>query len=218
VLRAAWAQPPEPGAAGLPGRSGFRGAWSRARRPGGWPMENVDARCHGWSGILPPTRVTKKRTWTSPLCRRLPVCAVSDCVESAARSGSSCACVWCCDRTIVYRRHAISGSEQTSRQFWWCPAIALRLSRSLHVSQIWTHPTCCLMAWSTSWKIADGRLPREAIRWCAEGDKTAVRERAKPARVLSLLHECVVFYVKLTMPYARIHDPLYITRPVGILP
>ncbi len=80
VLRAARARPPEPGAAGLPGRSGFRGAWSRARRPGGWPMENGDARCHGWSGMLPPTRATKKRTWTSPLCRRLSVCAVSGCV------------------------------------------------------------------------------------------------------------------------------------------
>jgi len=79
------------GAAGLPGgRSGFRGAWSQAHRPGGWPMDNVDAQCHGWSGILPPTRVTKKRTWTSPRCWRLPVCAVSRCVESAARSGSSC--------------------------------------------------------------------------------------------------------------------------------
>ncbi len=106
------------GTAGLPGgRSGFRGAWSRARRPGGWPMENGDARCHGWSGMLPPTRATKKRTWTSPLCRRLSVCAVSGCVESAARSGSSCSCVWCCNRTIVYRPHATSGSEQTSSPF-----------------------------------------------------------------------------------------------------
>ena len=50
------------------------------RWPGGWPMDNVDARCHVWSGILPPARATKKRTWTSPLCRRLPVCAVSGCV------------------------------------------------------------------------------------------------------------------------------------------
>ncbi len=146
-------QPTSRSTAELPGRSGFREAWSRARRPGGWPMENVDARCHVWSGILPPTRATKKRTWTSPLCRRLPVCAVSGCVWSAARSGSSCSCVWCCDRTIVYRRHAISGREQTSSQFWWCPAIALRLSRSLNVSHIWTHPAlqgqCCLMALST---------------------------------------------------------------------
>jgi hypothetical protein len=31
----------------------------------------------------------KKRTETSPRWRRLPVCAVSVCVDSAARSGSS---------------------------------------------------------------------------------------------------------------------------------
>jgi len=97
-------------------------------------MENGDAQGPVWSGTLPPTRATKKRTWTSPLCLRLPVCAASGYVESAARSGSSCSCVWCCDRTIVYRRHAISGREQTSSSLWWCPAIALRLSRSLHVS------------------------------------------------------------------------------------
>ncbi len=109
------------GAAGLPGRSGFRGAWSRARRPGGWPMEHVDVRCYVWSGMLPPTRATKKRPWTSPLCRRLPVCAVSGGVERAARSGASCACVWCCDRTIVYRRYAIAGREQTSSQLCGVP-------------------------------------------------------------------------------------------------
>ena len=121
-----------------PGRSGFRGAWSRARRPGGWPMENVDVRCHVSSGMLRPMRATKKRPWTSPLCRRLPVCAVSGGVESAARSGSSCSCVWCCDRTIVYRRYAIAGSAQTSSPLWWCPAIALRLSRALHFSHFVT--------------------------------------------------------------------------------
>src|SRR5262245_50531252 len=37
----------------------------------------------------------------------------------------------------------------------------------------------------------------------AEGENTAVRERAKPASVLSLLHECVVFYVKLTIEAVR---------------
>jgi hypothetical protein len=31
----------------------------------------------------------KKHTETSPLCRRLPACAVSVCVYNAARSGSS---------------------------------------------------------------------------------------------------------------------------------
>jgi hypothetical protein len=50
------------------------------------------------------------------------------------------------------------------------------------------------------WKSADGRLPLEIISWCTDGEKTAVRERAKPASALSLLHECVVFYVKVTMP------------------
>jgi hypothetical protein len=128
VLRAARARPPEPGAAGLPGRSGFRGAWSR------------------YAGDCP--------------------CALSVAASRVRRDQDRLMRVWCCDRTIVYRRHAISGSEPTSSQLWWCPAIALGLSRSLNVSYIWTHPAlqgqCCLMVLSTSWNIADGRLPREA--------------------------------------------------------
>ena len=101
------------------------------------------------AGMLPPPRATKKRTWTSPVCRRLPVCAVSSCVESAARSGSSGACMRGCDRTIVCRQHATSGSEQTSSPFSsnpkWVSDGPFRHTRShpKRVSRLAAYGTMC---------------------------------------------------------------------------
>jgi hypothetical protein len=118
------------------GSRGAQGSGGRVPSTPAWRLADGECGravpCVVWHS--PPYTGNKKGHVTSPLCRRLPVCAVSGCVESAARSGSSCSCVWCRDRTIVYRRHAISGSEQTSSQLWWYPAIALRLSRSLNLS------------------------------------------------------------------------------------
>jgi hypothetical protein len=54
-------------------------------------------------------------------------------------------------------------------------------------------------------KIADGSFFFEGSWECADGKYTVVRERAKSVRVLSLLHRCVVFRVKLTMPLFAVY-------------
>jgi len=67
----------------------------------------------------------------------------------------------------VYRRHAISGREQTSSQFLVVSRDSVEV---ITIAQCITYMDpprfarqCCLMALSTSWEIADGRLPGEAI-------------------------------------------------------
>jgi len=150
------------GAQGFPGRR-----WSRARRPGGWPDGECDVRGAMVCLAFSPLRGQQKaQRGPSPLCRDCRV-RCSGCVPGVRLDqGSSCSCVWCCDRTIVYRRHAISGREQTSSQFWWCTAIAL----SYHDRSCITYMDppalqgqCCLMALSIHGKSLTDRLPREAI-------------------------------------------------------
>jgi len=58
-------------------------------------------------------------------------------------------------------------------------------------------------ALSTSWKSADGHLPREATGWYAGGEKDSGSWTNTTSKVLLVLLDCLVFSVKLTMPVAK---------------
>ena len=49
-------------------------------------------------------------------------------------------------------------------------------------------------------KIAPSHLSLEERWGCVSGEKTGVQESTKPPIVLSLLHRCTIFRIKLTMP------------------